>query len=116
MADEKLFCTDIAEGLLAPRLVGFVHGTSGDNILLFTDPKVESLLICKISDFGYSAAMEEGRSNRGSRIFCAPMHEVARNWENKPSADKYSFGLVVWKIAKDCEEPFAEWAPKKSMI
>lgn len=107
---KKRFCCEIADGLLAMHQINVVHGDiKGDNILLFTDSGIEDRIVAKISDFGYSKtrfSIDAGNSTTGAVAFQAP--ELTGPWKNKPENDKYSYGLLVWQIAKDGEVPFGE--------
>ena len=113
---KKRFCCEIADGLLAMHQVGIVHGDiKGNNILLFTDESEENTVVAKISDFGYSATKESiknGGGTGGTRPFLAPECTLnAPPPETKVLAeeyykDKYSYGLLVWQIAKNGDMPF----------
>src|SRR3954452_21322109 len=70
------FCCEIADGLRALHLVDVVHGDiKGENILLFTDPDDENILIAKVAYFGYSrtrASIQAGRDTGFTPVFLAP--------------------------------------------
>lgn len=108
---KKRFCCEISDGLMAIHMVNVVHGDiKGDNILLFPD---QTGLVAKISDFGFSrtrASISRGQSTVGTRRFfapeCAKPHSPGVEGLESPSKDKYAYGLVVWQIAMDGQDPF----------
>lgn len=101
-------------------MANIVHGDiKGDNILLFGDEDTPSSLIAKISDFGCStsrATLYEHHGFAGTRTILAPECSIGapndmKVWQKRFPKDNYSFGIVVWQVAKDGEQPFAGWQP-----
>lgn len=106
---EKLLCFAIGDALAFLHGNGVIHGDiKPDNILMFKG-KESGGLILKLSDFGFSV-LDKNVSPRllgGTPDWEAP--ETLENTilqEDLAHADSYSFGLLLWYIARNGISPF----------
>jgi serine/threonine protein kinase len=105
---------EIASGLQALHEENIVHGDlKPENIIMCSDS--ENILVPKLADFGFSIIEAAGTLNimlGGSRTWRAPESYSRLAISMLKFTDIYSFGLVVWSIALDGENPFNTLLPK----
>ncbi|KIW76525.1 hypothetical protein Z517_11271 [Fonsecaea pedrosoi CBS 271.37] len=113
---------DVASGLLAVHDSNIVHGDiKSENVLVFPDPKKK--YIAKISDFGFAildvdfpgstdkkirmgAERTTAQVSSGTRPWTAPEVGKTVSWQDAFKADIYSWGLLVWRVFLDGQNPF----------
>ncbi|KJZ70211.1 hypothetical protein HIM_10397 [Hirsutella minnesotensis 3608] len=126
-------CVDVAEGLRFLSECGIVHGdVKSQNILLFRDelghPYREPTIRAKISDFGCSLiGMSDDVDCPKQRLWgttdlwAAPervSQEDCLDFLSLRRRDLYSYGLLVWQIMCDGQEPWRllGWDPEHTHI
>lgn len=104
----------IARGLQALHEENIVHGDlKPENIIMCTDD--EKILTPKLADFGFAVIEASGTPDvvlAGTRTWRAPESYSRLAMSMIKFTDIYSFGLVVWSIALDGENPFSVLLPK----
>ena len=110
-------CTGIAQGLDVLYQCAIIHG----------DVKCENVLICKgssgtdiipkLSDFGFSLVLQNTQMDENvvgtsrwnaPEIFLGKLSELRKDPTNLPLLDIYSYGLLVWCVLKNGQDPFGD--------
>lgn len=110
-------CVGIAEGLEVLHQCAIIHG----------DVKCENVLICKgshgtdiipkLSDFGFSLVLQNTQMDdnivgtprwNAPEIFLGKLSEFRKDPTNLPLLDIYSYGLLVWCVLKNGQDPFGD--------
>lgn len=101
-------CLDVALGLQVIHECGLVHGDiKSQNVLVFTQR--ERKYIAKLADFGFSAVeVDEKETTLPGYTWPwnAPEYGSRISTERLRLTDVYSFGLLVWVVAIDGQNPF----------
>jgi serine/threonine protein kinase len=113
---------DVAKGLHAIHHSNVIHGDiKSENVLVFPDRT--NSYVAKLSDFGFAildvdflanndtkmSIDEERKTARiptGTRPWSAPEFGKIASWQHAFKADVYSWGLLVWRIFLDGQNPF----------
>lgn len=128
---KKKLCLDVAEGLLALHSCGITHGdVKTENVLIF--PHDTDKYVAKLSDFGCAVINSppglETEDTTTRLVGYTPSFRAPEGGDALPSSqlhltDVYSFGLLVWRVLADGNEPFstffdlpAETAARRAMI
>ena len=128
---KKKLCLDVAEGLLVLHSCGITHGdVKTENVLIF--PHDKDKYVAKLSDFGcavINSPLGLGTEDTTARLVgYTPYFRAPEGGDALPSnqlhlTDVYSFGLLVWRVLADGNEPFstffdlpAEPAARRAMI
>ncbi|PYH94510.1 kinase-like protein [Aspergillus ellipticus CBS 707.79] len=102
---------DIGEGLEMLHRCGIIHGdVKSENILICSHPERE--YIAKLSDFGFSMVGEAANDEvyvGGTRPWKAPEAKSPVPRHLLQATDIYSYGLLLWRLATDGEDPFRFW-------
>ncbi|KAL4993593.1 hypothetical protein BDV10DRAFT_199466 [Aspergillus recurvatus] len=102
---------DIGEGLDILHRCGIIHGdVKSENILIFSDPEKE--YVAKLSDFGFSLVGEATNAEihvGGTRPWKAPEAKTPVPKHLLRATDVYSYGLLLWRLATDGQDPFRFW-------
>jgi serine/threonine protein kinase len=110
-------CIDIIQGLQALHKIGIVHGDLQASSILLVESKEDGRLVAKIADIGSSSVLSSEGADSGSKtIFLAPerlytfrvRYPQLEEWGRKHQQDIYGFGLLVWQIAMNGEQPYSE--------
>jgi serine/threonine protein kinase len=120
---KKQLCLDIASGLDAVHFSNIVHGDiKSENVLIFD--KESGGLTAKLSDFGFATldldfhaaidgkkmSMREHRAkaylSTGTHPWTSPEFGRVVPWAEAFSSDVYSWGLLVWRVHVDGQNPF----------
>lgn len=105
---KRNLCLDVALGLDILHRCGIVHGdVKAENVLIFSHP--ERKYLAKVADFGFSVV--EAVANPlinigGTRPWKAPETRFPVPKDQLKLTDVYSFGLLVWRVATDGQNPF----------
>lgn len=127
LEERRELAVDVASALAALHSCGIVHGDlKAENVLIYDNEDVDAQLqnfnvrsqLARISDFGSAISKEDTLSGSpvtylGTPAYLAP--ELAGRphiraigpsptFEDFKSADVYSFGLLLWEIAKNGEK------------
>jgi serine/threonine protein kinase len=105
----RMFCQDVANGLLALHHCGIVHGDLKLENVLVTSTKDEGRLVrAKLSDFG--GALLDSDTSESVRMatppWNAPEWRIARPRNQLINSDVYSLGLLIWQIVLNGRNPF----------
>lgn len=102
------FCCDIAAGVDALHLYGFIHGDiKTENVLLFGHP---DRYVARVADFGLcvtSATIQKAAACLGGTPgWLAPEVEegLLLTFPQLIAADNYGFGLVAWSVVYEAGE------------
>ena len=110
LESEKALCHNIGDALSFLHDNGVIHGDiKPGNILMYSGP-TDNSVIPKLSDFGFSVLDQNvvTRLPGGTRNWEAPeMLEKHSSDQDLMLPDTYSFGLLVWYIARNGMAPFA---------
>jgi serine/threonine protein kinase len=104
---ELKLCYDVGSALHFLHQEGVVHrDVKPENILMFTGDS-ENEVVPKIGDFGYALIDGQPLKAAGTEMWKAPevlSEQVSK--DNVIESDVYSYGLLVWYIAKEGEDLF----------
>lgn len=102
---------DIGEGLSMLHRCGIIHGdVKSENILIFSHSEKE--YVAKLSDFGFSMVREATNADvyvGGTRPWKAPEARSPVSRHLLQATDIYSYGLLLWRLATDGQDPFRFW-------
>jgi serine/threonine protein kinase len=120
---KEMLSQDVAYGLSVVHFSNIVHGDiKSDNVLVFPDKKRG--YVAKLSDFGFATLdvdfpgsnnakigideeRKTARISTGTRPWTAPEFGKMAPWQHAFKADVYSWGLLVWRVFLDGQNPFA---------
>jgi hypothetical protein len=106
-------CLGIARGLNALHSSGIIHGdVKPDNIIMCSGEG--KIMVPKLADFGFAIIASSEAPNvviGGTRTWRAPESDWAIPAAKLNLTDIYSFGLVVWSVVIDGENPFSLMIP-----
>lgn len=109
----RYLALDIGQGLEHLHRCGIIHGdVKSENILIFSHPEREH--IAKLSDFGFSVIGEAAETEvyvGGTRPWRAPETKSPVPRHFLRATDVYSYGMLLWRLATDGQDPFNFWAP-----
>jgi len=105
----RMFCQDVANGLLALHHCGIVHGDLKlENVLVTSANDEGRLARAKLSDFG--GALLDSDTSDSVRMatppWNAPEWRIARPRNRLINSDVYSLGLLIWQIVLNGRNPF----------
>jgi serine/threonine protein kinase len=102
---------DVALGIQSLHECNIVHGdVKSENVLICGDPTRKMKHVAKISDFGLSvidpAHDKEHYLPGCTFLWSAPEAGTSLSVQGMQQTDIYSFGLTVWRVASNTENPF----------
>jgi serine/threonine protein kinase len=115
-AEKNRILLDVGLGMEALKMCGIIHGDlKARNVLMFPHSSSPNAMIAKISDFADVWIVQDIPKdqkvtiNRGTISSCSPEFESDVPPEDLELIDFYCYGLLVWRVLLDGQDPFEQY-------